>query len=133
MRIGRLVLLVSFLVPAVMTAAPGPVVTVVDLAKSADLVVVGRLLAPEQVGEGTVALETVPASVFKAQIWADVILKGGADPTAITVSYLIPRTFVGYKTPDAGVSAIYFLTRDGQASIGSHCTSELSLNPPAAA
>jgi HEAT repeats len=97
-------------------ARPIPWVTVAGLAEAADVIVLGQIVSSKQVGVATLELgsEKVPSRVLTAQLHAQEVMKGAPGASDITVRFLLPEYSVGYRTPPAGTSAIFFLTPSGQ-------------------
>lgn len=87
-----------------------------DLAKAADIIVLGRIVSTTQVGLATLddGAQKVLSRVMAAELHVEEVFKGAPGTMDITVQFLLPDLPIGYSTPPVGTSAIFFLNRTGR-------------------
>ena len=117
MKSNRLLILGAFLLALSRAEArPVPILNVADLAGTADVIVLGKIVSTRLVGVTTLDLgvEKVPSRVMAGELHAREVLKGVPGASDITVRFFLPGYFIGYPTPPVGTSAIFFLNQKGQ-------------------
>ena len=87
------------MVGAAVQGAPGPILDVVDLVASADVVAVGTVISIAYAGDALVEAPSgrVPGRLKLGNFLIDQVLKGPAELTAVPFSFVIPDVFVGYR------------------------------------
>jgi hypothetical protein len=92
-------------------AVPGPLITVVDLIKRADVVAMGTVVGVKD--EGAISVErggtAIPGRSMSGLLVIDQVLKGPATLTSAQFRFTVTDEFIGYRSVAAGDYRIFFL------------------------
>lgn len=105
-------LLAGLALPA-LVAVPVPELDLAALCRVSDLIVVGRVTGLQ--GAGSSKLEyagrLVDATLIAARLQVSRVLEGSTDGPSLVVTFLKPKEFLGYESPEEGQFGVFFLKR----------------------